>query len=630
MKFTKKISFLFLFFAAGHIYGQSIGGTTTGAASYCSTTNSGVVSLTGYTGLILNWQSSTDGGTTWNNIISAAPNQTYFDLNQTTCYRAVVKNGVFPPDTSTTVCVNVYPPSIGGTISGGGHFCAGSGAGTLTLSGYTGSILHWLSSTNNGTSWTVIADITNTYTYTNITQNTLYRALVRNGASCPPDTSALVSFTIDPATVHGTINSAASVCAGFNGASLTLTGYTGAVLGWQSSANSGASWTSITNTTASQSYLNLTQTTWYRAMVKSGSCNADTAAYVIINVSPATVAGTLTGGGIYCGVPATGTLTLAGYTGNIISWASSTNNGITYTTIANTSAVESYTNVPVTTKYVVIVKSGACLADTCIAAIVSKAPQTIAGMVNSSSTACAGSNLDTLLLTGNIGRVTGWLSSINNGGSWSTIADTAASLIYTGLTQATWYEAIVQSGSCLIDTTAHVIITVVTAGPVSAGLDASITPGQSAVLHGTGTGTPLWTPGSGLNNPAVLQPLASPNSTTEYILTVTDINGCKNSDTVVITVNQVKYTGKVSNLFTPNGDGINDFWFLEGIQNFSDNEVTVYNIYGMEVYSKKGYINDWQGTYNGADLPDGTYYYIIKFENSTDILKGAVDILRSK
>ena len=86
----------------------------------------------------------------------------------------------------------------------------------------------------------------------------------------------------------------------------------------------------------------------------------------------------------------------------------------------------------------------------------------------------------------------------------------------------------------------------------------------------------------------------------------------------------------VSNLFTPNGDGINDTWYLQDIQKFPDNEVKVYNIYGMEVFSKKGYANDWTGTFNGADLPDGTYFYVLRFENSETIIKGSLDILRNK
>ncbi len=615
---------------SGGAFAQSVGGTTSGALTYCTTSNSGFVTVTGYVGTILNWQSTTDGGLTWNNIVNVTANQTYFNLNQTTCYRTIVQDGAFPPDTSTIVCITVSPQSIGGTISGGGTFCDSSGAGTLTLSGSTGNILYWQSSTDGGSTWLTIANTTNTENYSNITQGTLYWAVVQSNPGCPSDTSNQVSFIIDAVTIPGTISGNSTVCLTANSGTLTLSGYTGSILGWESSINNGTSWTPITNSTATQTYLNISQATWYRAIVKSGTCNADTTVNFVIGVSPASVAGTISGAAIYCSVLATGTITLAGFTGSIIGWASSTNNGITWTAIANTNTTENYSNLAVTTWYVAIVQSGACPADTSTIAIVSVAPQTVAGTVSSSSTACLGSNIDTLLLSGNIGNVTGWISSTNNGVTWSTIANTTTSQIYNGLIQTTMYVAIVQSGACNIDTTASVIITLVTPPIVNAGNDISIIQGQSLQLNGAGTGTPLWAPAESLSNPAIFLPTAMPNFTTTYILTVTDGNGCVSSDTLTITVIQSVFKGMVANLFTPDGDGINDNWYVEGIQNFPDNEVFIYNIYGKVVFTKKAYTNDWQGTYNGSPLPDGTYYYVIRFENSDTVLKGSVDILKSK
>jgi gliding motility-associated-like protein len=110
---------------------------------------------------------------------------------------------------------------------------------------------------------------------------------------------------------------------------------------------------------------------------------------------------------------------------------------------------------------------------------------------------------------------------------------------------------------------------------------------------------------------------------------VNDINGCYNSDTVIITVTQLVFDGMISNLFTPNNDGVNDFWYIENIMNYPDSEVLIYNIYGNQVYTKKGYMNDWDGTYNGSKLPDGTYYYVLRFDDSDIVMKGSIDILRN-
>ena len=84
--------------------------------------------------------------------------------------------------------------------------------------------------------------------------------------------------------------------------------------------------------------------------------------------------------------------------------------------------------------------------------------------------------------------------------------------------------------------------------------------------------------------------------------------------------------------FTPNGDGIYDTWFVtDGTACLSNVEVHVYNRYGNKVFESSNYHNDWKGTYNGAPLPVGTYYYVIKYtliNNKVIILKGNVTILR--
>src|SRR5213078_2787777 len=73
---------------------------------------------------------------------------------------------------TTTVTVNANPTggSISPAVSPG---CTGSNSGTLTLSGSTGNIIRWESSTNGGASWTSISNTTNTQTYTNLTQTTI-------------------------------------------------------------------------------------------------------------------------------------------------------------------------------------------------------------------------------------------------------------------------------------------------------------------------------------------------------------------------------------------------------------------------------------------------------------------------
>lgn len=625
--------YLLILLLLGHVTAksQSVGGTTTGAATYCSTTNSGFVSVTGYVGAILNWQSSTDGGATWSNITNTTPNQTYFNLAQTTCYRAVVKNGAFPADTSTIVCITIYPASVGGTLSGGGSFCATSGPGSINLSGQTGNVLYWMYSTNGGSTWTSIANTTTTESYSGITQNTIYAAVVQNGPSCPTDTSTYATFNISPTTVAGNIIGPTMVCVTGNSGVLNLTGNTGAVVNWETSTDGGTTWNPIGNTTTSEFFMGLTTTTIYHVIVQSGICPSAITPGFTVTVSPPTVPGTLSGGGTYCGVPATGTITLSGNVGGVNNWIYSTDFGATWLPISNTTTSQNYTALSTTTWYAAIVQSGMCQIDTSTIEIVNVAPQTVAGTMSSSALVCYGTNNDTLTIIGNVGNVLSWASSTDGGLTWTPIANTTTSQIYNGLTQNTLYVAIVQSGTCNIDTTNIVLISILPQNTISAGNDTTITQGQTVTLNGSGSGIAFnWTPTSTLSNPTILNPVASPVVTTVYTLSVTDINGCVTTDNVTVTVTLNQFTGMITNLFTPNGDGINDNWFIQDILNYPDNEVFVYNLYGNVVYNKKGYTNDWAGTYNNSELPDGTYFYVVKFEKTEQVFKGSVDILRKK
>ena len=111
------------------------------------------------------------------------------------------------------------------------------------------------------------------------------------------------------------------------------------------------------------------------------------------------------------------------------------------------------------------------------------------------------------------------------------------------------------------------------------------------------------------------------------ILTWTVSNGvCENkSDDVIIEVNGlVNPTG-----FSPNGDGVNDFFVIVGADQIHGNHLKVFDRKGKLVYSKDNYKNDWDGTgLDGSPLDDGTYYYIFTGEN-IDPIKEYLIIKRS-
>ena len=79
----------------------------------------------------------------------------------------------------------------------------------------------------------------------------------------------------------------------------------------------------------------------------------------------------------------------------------------------------------------------------------------------------------------------------------------------------------------------------------------------------------------------------------------------------------------IANALTPNGDGENDQWYIEGIEDYPENVVRVYNRWGLMVYEKAGYENDW----SGDNLPAGTYYYTLDLQGSGRY-KGWVVVLK--
>ena len=101
----------------------------------------------------------------------------------------------------------------------------------------------------------------------------------------------------------------------------------------------------------------------------------------------------------------------------------------------------------------------------------------------------------------------------------------------------------------------------------------------------------------------------------EYELVV---NGLKDTAIVTFHVQCTIADCDIPIIITPNGDGVNDYFVIDCAINYPNNELTVYNRWGNEVYSQKTYNNNWDANYRGDNLPDGTYYYVFKTNNSND------------
>lgn len=245
---------------------------------------------------------------------------------------------------------------------------------------------------------------------------------------------------------------------------------------------------------------------------------------------------------------------------------------------------------------------------------------TISTLVASSNICLGGSTTTTTTST----NTTTYSWSPTTGVSDPTIANP----VLTPTQTTTYTVTASNSGTCTAQST--VTVNVSQQVTANAGPDQYIIQGDPVTLYATASsGNYLWTPATGLNSSTILNPVATPQQTTTYELKVTDAMGCFATDDVTVTV--VPYCIKPMEAFTPNGDGINDLWLITNGNCLKSASVQVYNRYGGKVYESKDYKNNWDGTYNGKPVADGTYYYIISYTliNGKPVyLKGNVTILR--
>ncbi len=115
-----------------------------------------------------------------------------------------------------------------------------------------------------------------------------------------------------------------------------------------------------------------------------------------------------------------------------------------------------------------------------------------------------------------------------------------------------------------------------------------------------------------------------------FQLTVVDDGGLETTDRLnvfVIAPDEPPFiTAELTKLFTPNGDGTNDIWVSEALNQFSDCSVIIYNRLGVKIFEEENYQNNWAGTdQNGRIVEEGAYFYVVSCENNF-VKRGGVRI----
>lgn len=132
-------------------------------------------------------------------------------------------------------------------------------------------------------------------------------------------------------------------------------------------------------------------------------------------------------------------------------------------------------------------------------------------------------------------------------------------------------------------------------------------------LSAAGADEYSWTPATTLNNPGIRYPIATPLSTTGYIVKGTDAAGCTGYDTITVKVDNINKGGYLMpNAFTPDNDGLNDCFRIKYWGIIDDLEFSIYNRWGERLFFTRDASQCWDGTYKGVKQDGGVYIYMIK------------------
>jgi hypothetical protein len=300
--------------------------------------------------------------------------------------------------------------------------------------------------------------------------NTTLPGYICEYGDMPGDITSSTTILTRPIEISGASSGWVSggdinVCSGSNSTTLTLNSYTGSIVRWESSFdNFFTTGTTISSTSASITVTNLTKTTYYRAIVNSTSptsCSNLATSSVFLSVKP-TNAGTIfavnnsicSGGQVE--------LTLSGQQGNVNKWQISTDN-INWTDISNTTTSLNQTvNTAGTYYYRVQVQTpncGAAINSTAKTITVISGTPPVGGSVSSAVHPTA-TNSGTLTLSGHTGTIVKWQRSINEGVTWTDIANTSTTNSYSNQTDGTLYRAQLQNGTCGFTYSTNGMITV--------------------------------------------------------------------------------------------------------------------------------------------------------------------------
>jgi gliding motility-associated-like protein len=191
----------------------------------------------------------------------------------------------------------------------------------------------------------------------------------------------------------------------------------------------------------------------------------------------------------------------------------------------------------------------------------------------------------------------------------------------------------VAENACGIDTVVKNNFVSVFDYPIGlAGNDTTINIGESAEIFASGGLSYLWSPNVNgtIACPTCSNTVVQPTVTTQYIVVISNSIYCKVQDTVTVTVDVNCGDFFIPNVFSPNGDGLNDYINVHG-RCISTFNLQIFNRWGEKVFETSSLTESWDGTFRGQKLDTGVFVYKadgISIDGQSFNLKGNITLMR--
>jgi gliding motility-associated-like protein len=146
---------------------------------------------------------------------------------------------------------------------------------------------------------------------------------------------------------------------------------------------------------------------------------------------------------------------------------------------------------------------------------------------------------------------------------------------------------------------------VANAGPA----DTNVVLGQPLLLNATGSTNYEWTPNTWLNDPTIFNPVSLPQESIQYVVRVSNAQGCFDTDTINVKLFKIDPDLLVPSAFSPDNDGNNDVFRPIVIGMKSLDAFKVYNRWGQLMFSTRQSNNGWDGSFKGMPQSGGSYVW---------------------